>query len=170
MQLGHKTIPKEFLNSLPEGIKYVVKNGKDFLVVEQLFCPEGHSLMVNNVRMHGESSIRLKVKLGKSEGNIFVDAFWGSHDKLYSFMCKYTDEDLMEEEVCCPTCGCSLIVENETPCEVCGSIKSIELILPGINNKILVCAKVGCPQHKLIAKEVSPKISEIVSDINYFGL
>ena len=34
------------------GMKYVVRNGKDFLVVEQVFCPNGHSLMVDNVRIH----------------------------------------------------------------------------------------------------------------------
>ena len=86
MKLTHNTIPKEFLSHIPRGIKYVMRNGKDFLVVEQVFCPNGHSLMVDHVRLHGEPSICLRLRIGKDEGMIYLDSFWGSHDKLYNFI------------------------------------------------------------------------------------
>ena len=38
MQLKHTEIPLRFLQQLPEGIKYIHRHGKEFLVVEQLYC------------------------------------------------------------------------------------------------------------------------------------
>lgn len=169
MKLIHKSIPQEFLNHLPKGIKYVMKNGKDFLVVEQVFCPEGHSLMVDHVHLHNEVSIKVIARIGNNEGKVFLDAFWGSHDKLYSFIPK-KKELSKKNDILCPVCNCSLIVKREIPCEMCGETKFIVLCLPGSYNRIELCAKLGCPEHHLIVHDVSERVSEIVSDINYFGL
>ena len=169
MKLTHKEIPDEFLKNLPRGIKYIRRNGKDYLVVEQVFCPNGHSLMVDNVRLHGQSSIKLGLLVHDASGFIFVDSYWGSHDKLYSFIPSLKDLTSGEIDVQCPICNDSLIVEH-SKCKECGSTKFIEMLLPGGFNKIVVCSKLGCPEHELIARDFSPEISEIVSDINFFGL
>ena len=168
MEIIHKEIPKEFLEVLPEGMKLISKEGKEFLVIEKICCSEGHNLIDNAVHIHGEPSIKLNVKIGSSKGSIFVDAFWGSHAKLFSFMpgCSDTSEIL---EVFCPICGKSIIVDRKCTQDKCDSTKSIELILPGQKNKILVCAKLGCPGHRIEINAMQETIVKTVSEINYFG-
>jgi hypothetical protein len=168
MKLVYKTVPVEFLTALPEGIKYVQKRGKDFLVIEQLYCRDGHSLMAEHVRLHGEPSICLDAKVGSQQGRIFVDAFWGSHDKLYSFI--PTEVDLHSyTEACCPHCGLSLMAERKCPYEGCGCSQAIVLHLPGGVNRILVCARLGCPDHELVVQRLPQGITRKLRKINYFG-
>lgn len=168
MKLVYKEVPIEFLTALPEGIKYVQKKGKDFLVIEQLYCRDGHSLMADRVRLHGEPSICLDARIGNHQGRIFVDAFWGSHDKLYSFI--PTEVDLHSfTEAHCPHCGVSLMAERMCTYEGCGCSRAIVLNLPGGVNKILVCAKLGCPEHELVIGQMPEEVSRKIRNINYFG-
>lgn len=170
MKLTHNTIPKGFLENIPRGMKYVLRNGKDYLVTEQVFCPNGHSLMVDHVRLHSEPSINMIYRVGESQGLIFVDSFWGSHDKLYGFIPDVNAADALGNDVFCPSCNCSLIVESETVCGSCGSEKVLEMQLPGGINKILACSKIGCPWHKIEADEIQDEYRAMVDDINFFGI
>ena len=169
MKLKHNTIPQEFLNNIPRGMKYVMRNGKDFLVVEQVFCPNGHSLMVDNVRLHGEPSITMTLRVGNTEGTVFLDSFWGSHDKLYSFIPDLADVDAERNDVLCPSCGSTMLTRVKKGCKTCGESRLIVLHLPGAQNKIMLCAKLGCPWHRIVAEDISHKYTEMVDDINYFG-
>jgi hypothetical protein len=159
-----------FLNHIPRGMKYVMRNGKDFLVVEQVFCPNGHSLIVDNVRLHGEPSITMVLRVGKAEGTVYLDSFWGSHDKLYSFIPDLRDIGSEKNDVMCPSCDCTLVTKMKKGCKVCGSEDLIVLHLPGSQNKIMACARLGCPWHHILVEDISHKYTEMVDDINYFGL
>jgi hypothetical protein len=168
MKLVYKEVPVEFLAALPEGIKYVQKQGKDFLVIERLYCRDGHSLMADHVRLHGEPSICLDARIGSHQGRVFVDAFWGSHDKLYSFIPAEADlHSIMEAR--CPHCGISLLAPRECFYEGCGSRQAIVFNLPGGVNKIMVCARHGCPDHELIIQRIPEEVTRRVRKINYFG-
>lgn len=168
MKLVYKVVPAEFLAALPEGIKYVQKQGKDFLVIEQLYCRDGHSLMAEHVRLHGEPSICLDAKIGSRRGRVFVDAFWGSHDKLYGFLPSEADLHSITEAHC-PRCGISLMIERICGYEGCGCRQAILMNLPGGVNKILVCAKHGCPDHELVIQRIPEEITRKLKKINYFG-
>lgn len=168
MELRHTKLPVRFLEHLPEGLKYLHRHGKEYLVVEQLLCPRGHSLMASSVHIHGEPSIRIKVRAGQSEGFIFVDAFWGSHDKLYSFLPVHGPQEPVLE-TSCPECGASLIVEEPCTQPGCGSTKCILFLLPGGTNRIYVCARHGCPWHRMDISELPKSVSRSVSEVNYFG-
>ncbi len=170
MKLRHNVIPPEFLKHIPRGMKYVMRNGKDFLVVEQVFCPNGHSLMVDNVRLHGEPSITLTLRIGNAEGMVYLDSFWGCHDKLYGFIPNLKQANAEKNDVMCPMCGCSLVMKQKKACKLCGSPKVIAMLLPGSQNQILACARLGCPWHKIVAEEIAHKFTEMVDEINYFGL
>jgi hypothetical protein len=170
MKLKHNVIPKEFLNHIPRGMKYVMRNGKDFLVVEQVFCPNGHSLMVDNVRLHGEPSICVTLRVGRTEGRIYLDAFWGSHDKLYSFLPDSKATEPENSDLMCPACGMTLVTVMKKACTTCGSSQLAVLQLPGAQNRIMICAKLGCPWHRIVAEDIAHKYTEMVDDINYFGL
>ena len=66
MQLKHTEIPVEFIQHLPDGMKLVTRHGQQFLVVDELYGPNGEALMSDNVRIHGERSIELAVDIGES--------------------------------------------------------------------------------------------------------
>ena len=160
-------------------------------MVEELFCPAGHSLMSRSVHIHEEPSIRLRVRSGAQEGLIFVDAYWGSHDKLYSFLPTVVDMGSVLQ-VFCPTCGVSLVVEERCEQQGCGSDRCILFRLPpgrgpapvganqaaipgrgpapvGGTNSIYVCARLGCPWHRMDISRMPDAVQRSVSEINYFG-
>ena len=168
MDLKHTVIPRKLLSFLPEGIAYIHKQGKEFLVVEEVTCPKGHSLIVDSVRIHGEPSIKIGVRIGNREGAFFIDAFWGSHAKLYNFIPKLPEKDPIIEAFC-PKCGENLIVKRKCDISGCGTNRHILLTLPDMENSIYVCARFGCPGHYLDVSRISKNVSQQISEINYFG-
>lgn len=168
MQLVHKKIPAHFLNAIPEGIKYVRKQRQDFLVVEKVLCPNGHDLMADHVRIHNEPSIRLQIKAGNREGLIFVDAFWGGHAKLYNFIPDFSGA-APTVAAACAVCRASLIVNAQCLQDNCDCKTAIQLLLPGGKNVIQVCARLGCPGHRIEIRDVPPNISKQISSINFLG-
>lgn len=168
MKLVHKEIPDEFLTSIPDGIKYIRKHGKDFLVIEKILCPNGHNIIVDTVQIHGESSLHLHIKVGKTEGSVFIDAFWGRHAKLYSFIPDVSAGNFAVE-ASCPVCMKNMIIEEECIHKECDSNKAIVFNLPGDNNKIFVCSKLGCPGHRMHIIDLPVSVAEEVSHINFFG-
>jgi hypothetical protein len=165
MELVHNEIPREFLDVLPEGIKYIARQGKDFLVVERVCCPNGHSLMVDTVRIHGEPAIKINVRVNSLEGSFFIDAFWGSHKKL----CDFFPDGAATVDALCPVCGASLMVEDSCGEKNCNTTKHIQMLLPQEKNRILVCGRLGCPGHRLEIQAAPGQIIQKVSDINFFG-
>jgi len=138
MELIHNEIPVEFLRHMPEGMKLVNRHGNEFLVVEDLESAAGSKLMSDSVRIHGESSIRMGVRIGNSKGYIFVDAFWGSHVKLYSFIPDREHEGHIIEAYV-PETGESLMVDYDCDVPGCTCGRGIEFRLPGGENTIQVC-------------------------------
>ncbi len=167
MQLIPKDIPMEFLQVLPEGIKLVSRKGHPYLVMDRVEDAAGHSLMDNSVRIHGEASVKLNVKIGNSEGIIFVDSYWGSHAKLYNFIPDFSNG--AHVQAFSPIDGSSLMVPWECPIDGCGETHGIKLTLPGGLNSIIVCGKLGCPGHHIDVARVAEGVSESLSNINYFG-
>ena len=168
MKLVHNEIPVEFLRSLPEGMKLVNRHGREFLVVEEVYSRKGAPLISDSVRIHGEPTIRVGVKIGGQEGLIFVDAFWGSHAKLYGFVPDLAQADTVVEAFV-PETGESLMTEWTCDVEGCGCRSAIEFQLPGGKNTIQVCARFGCPGHRIVLSELDEPVADTVSGINYFG-
>jgi hypothetical protein len=169
MKLTAKRIPDEFIRAIPRGFRLIKKQDHDFLLVESLFCPHGHNLIIDSVRIHDEASIKLKVVINNESGLLFVDAFWGSHSKLFSFIPKISGKDAVFAETYCPYCDAALTERYACTLKGCGSDRSVLLMLPGGKNKIHVCAKLGCPGHVLDIVDMSQKLVRSVSVINYFG-
>lgn len=140
MSLNVGRIPSEFRNSVPKGFRLIRKNRRDFLLVESLFCSNGHNLIVNNVRIHDEASIKLKVDIKKNSGYLFIDAFWGSHSKLFSFI-PDTSDSSTNVKAYCPYCDVDLSENYKCDQDDCKSEECYILLLPGGRNKIHVCAR-----------------------------
>ena len=168
MELKPKDIPIEFLQVLPEGIKLVNRRGHPYLVIEHAEDKNGNSIIDETVRIHGEPAIKLKAKVGKTEGLLFVDAYWGSHAKLYSFIPDFSEGNSVE--AFSPVDGTSLMVSWECPIDGCYEKNGILMTLPGGQNSIIVCGKLGCPGHLINVTRLADGVSESISNINYFGL
>ena len=169
MQLVHREIPVDLLRNLPEGIKVLSRHGSEYLVVERLHSSKGENLMSETVRIHGEPSIRLGVKIGATSGVIFVDAFWGSHAKLFSFIPETGAAETVLDQAYVPESGTSLMVHRACDVEGCSCKKAIELRLPEDSGVVYVCARLGCPGHRIELKELPKSVSETVSRINFIG-
>jgi hypothetical protein len=124
--------------------------------------------MSDNVRIHGERSIELGIEVGDTRGLIFVDSYWGSHAKLYSFLIDTNAKDSLVTAYV-PNSDVSLMVDRACDMEDCNSDKAIQLSLPGGRNKIFVCARLGCPGHHLDVPDMPAPVSDTVSHINFFG-
>lgn len=168
MELIHNEIPLEFIRHLPEGVKLVVRHGREFLVVERVESRSGESLIADHVRIHGEPSIRLGTRIGDQDGLLFVDAYWGSHAKLYSFIPNLETGEQFVDAYVAGTKE-SLMVDYACDVEGCGSHRGIELVLPGGENRVLVCARLGCPGHRLDLANLSKPVQDSLSGINFFG-
>jgi len=169
MKLSPRRIPDRFARAIPRGFRLVKRQGHDFLLVESVFCPRGHNLVVDSVRIHDEASVKLKIAVGAEAGFVFVDAFWGSHAKLFSFIPASTGRDVLFAEASCPYCEAPMTEQRACPQKGCGSERSILLGLPGGKNAIHVCARLGCPGHFLEIVELPTQVVRSVSGINYFG-
>ena len=169
MDIIKKEIPTAFLKTLPQGMKFISQGGSEFLVVEELLCPNGHNLITDTVHIHGEPSIKLNVKLNNCDGVLFLDSFWGSHTKLYSFIPNnYHSVEIID--ILCPICEKSILIREVCTEEGCNSEKMVQMLLPGKKNRILACARFGCPGHRIEINNISSSIAKKVSTINYFGI
>ncbi|MCF7941307.1 MAG: hypothetical protein K9M84_06830 [Spirochaetia bacterium] len=169
MKLKNTQIPHELRQTVPPGFRLEQRGDFEYLIVESIFCRHGHNLLVNSVKIHGEPAIKLHVKIGKSEGVIFVDAFWGSHAKLYSFLPEEVTPTTSVEAFC-PVCGTSLMEEYTCREPECDSTRGIVLYLPGDGNTVHVCARLNCPGHHLNIIDVPDAVINTISAINYFGV
>ncbi len=167
MELRSNRIPDEFRTVIPRGLRLVKRADQEFLLVESVFCPRGHNLMVDSVHIHGEPSIKLELSINGTKGLAFIDAFWGSHAKLFSFLPQYTDQTLLEGF--CPYCHAPLMEEYHCHEEGCGSSKGLNLFLPGGSGRVSVCASLGCPGHTLDISAIPHELAESISGINFFG-
>jgi hypothetical protein len=170
MKLTAQKIPEKFARAMPRGLRLVTKDGHDFLLVESAFCPRGHNLVVDSVRIHGEASVKLKVVARGDSGFVYVDSFWGSHAKLFSFIPTVSGTDPVLVEARCPYCDAELTERYACGHKGCGSEQSIRLVLPGGKNTIHVCARLGCPGHFLDIADLPRSVVQSVSGINYFGV
>jgi hypothetical protein len=169
MKLLIRAIPAEFSKSIPKGLRMIKRGEDDFLLVESLFCPRGHNLIVDSVRIHDEASIKLKVRINHDEGFLFIDPFWGSHAKLFSFIPWVEKDKPVDVEAFCPYCDVSIIEHYACTHSGCDSHRSILMLLPGSKNQIHVCARLGCPGHALEIRDLPHELIDTVSNINFFG-
>jgi len=167
MELISNKIPDEFRTVIPRGLQLVQRNEQEFLLVESIFCPRGHNLLVDSVHIHGEPSIKLELMINGQKGLAFIDAFWGSHAKLFSFLPECGDGAMLEGF--CPYCHCSLMEEYLCHGEGCDSHTGMALHLPSGAGKVVVCAKLGCPAHILDVSAIPHELTESISGINFFG-
>ncbi len=168
MKLEKIEIPEIFKRNTPPGFKVVTRDEHDYLAIEAIFCRHGHSLLVSSVQIHGEPSIKIDVTIENTRGVLFIDSFWGSHSKLFSFFPGFIDNHALVE-ASCPFCGVSMMEPYTCDIEGCNSDTGIVFYLPGEHNRVHVCAKLNCPSHQLEIIDIPNDLVKAISHINFFG-
>jgi len=168
MNFAMEKIPSEFIKAIPKGFRLIKRDKNDLLLVESVFCPNGHNLIAESVRIHDESSIKLKVTINNTTGYLFIDAFWGSHTKLFSFVPAKSANEVYVKAFC-PYCDMDLTENFRCNQKGCNSNKSIQILLPSASNKIHVCSRLNCPGHVIEINDMPHELIESISAINFFG-
>ena len=126
-----------------EKVQIEIEVASNKLNVKHAKCPKGHQLCCDEKKIHGNPSIKLKVKYKNHEGFIYLDPVYGSYDNIEEGLSMPKNA---VAEFFCPECGVSLTDPSDT-CQLCSSpMFVLELPNGGI---VEGCLKKGCVYHKL---------------------
>ncbi|MBI1937912.1 MAG: HAMP domain-containing protein [Ignavibacteriales bacterium] len=102
---GVITIGTSLITLSPKGIKHIKK----------CVCPKNHSLINNEYKIGGNSSIRLKIKSNGNQGFVHLDPIYGNHRHFFGIAFEKNPNVMLN----CPVCDLSLIDKN-AKCPECG--------------------------------------------------
>ena len=123
-------------------------NAKETVIINECYCPNGHSLIDENTRFCEHPGIKIKVKRnGIDEGYLVLSPKFGDYSKI-SIDVKLEKGDMLE--MFCPQCNQPLPVYSS--CYVCDSelltlFKSKEI---SYSDCLGVCQQVGCHNSKMV--------------------
>lgn len=86
------------------------------LQIKNAVCSKRHSLMDDEIKIDGKSSIKLKIVQQNKEGFVNLDPIYGKNRDRYSFEIKSLDHI----QISCPKCNIS-VIEKELICPKCKS-------------------------------------------------
>ncbi len=105
--------------------------------IKKATCPKRHSLMDNEFKIDGLSSLKVKVISDNKEGIIHLDPVYGKHRNFFNhdfkiskdtkFVCPECSISLIQQDKVCPKCGSAVLVfeiEGQGTYEVCSSENS----------------------------------------------
>lgn len=135
-----KIFDKDGMMIFPDlkGIK--IKESRKLLVVDECFCPNGHSLMSNRASFNGLPGIMLKVKMKNEKGLVALSPVYGDKSKI-SLDIDLVDKELLE--LSCPTCDSLLAVYSKCSC----GADLVALFLKkekDFHDCIGICTRVNC--------------------------
>lgn len=118
-------------------------------IIEECFCPKGHSLIDEHVLFDEQPGIRIRVVKNKSEeGYLVLSPVYGNYSKV-TLGIKLGQGDILE--MYCPVCGEPLAVY--TDCLVCNS-QMFTLFTTGertFSDCVGICQKVGCHNSRMVS-------------------
>jgi len=114
-------------------------------VIDEAYCPNGHSLISDDVWFCDHKSIHLKIRNKKYVSNLFISPLVGDKSKLSP------DDKLNRDliyEFLCPECNASLPVAS--PCTCGGNLMTLYLDKElKFSNSVTVCNRFGCPNSEV---------------------
>lgn len=103
---GKISVSSKMINLSPHGT----------LQIKNAICSKRHSLMDDEKKVDGMSTIKLKIKQNDKEGFVNIDPIYGKNRNNYSFEIK----NPRQTQIACPKCNISLVVK-EKYCPKCNS-------------------------------------------------
>ncbi len=127
--------------------KIRVKNGS---------CPNGHSLMSDDVLFDGQRAVAVNVRSNGNSSTLYLNPFYGKFEYKCSLELKIGEV----VDMTCPTCGVSLLVEEM--CKIC-NVKMFAIHLPD-GGQVEGCPKVGCHNHSLTIVDLDAQLERMYVD------
>lgn len=114
-------------------------------VIEEAYCPNGHSLLTDDVLFCDFKAIHLKIRNKKFVSDLFVSPLVGDKSKLS--LDSKLNRDIIYEFLC-PECNASLPVAS--PCSCGGNLMSLYLDKNlKLSKSATVCNRFGCPHSEV---------------------
>ncbi len=118
-------------------------------IIEECYCPNGHSLIDDYVLFNELPGIKIKVRRNnEEEGFLVLSPVYGDHSKV-TLGIKLKEGDLLD--MSCPECGESLSVYSH--CLACDS-QTMTLFLTkekSFSDCLVICQKVGCHNSRMVS-------------------
>lgn len=123
-----------------------VATPKEVLVVKELYCPKGHSLLNPRASFNGHPGIVVRVTAAAGQGLMALSPIYGVKSRFA------LDVDLQPGELVslrCPTCDTEL--PTHSPCSCGGQIVAMFLTpQASFGDSIGVCNRIDCTNATLI--------------------
>lgn len=126
--------------------------------VEHAYCPNGHSLSDESIKINGKPSFKVKVKYKDKEGFMYLDPIYGSYNNIEEGISVPKGAVI---EFFCPQCGISLKEPDDT-CQLCASPMFVFQLPKG--GVVEGCLKKGCIFHKMKIVDAEQQIARLFDD------
>lgn len=123
------------------------ENLKKQEVVEECYCPNGHSILTDKAVFQGKPGLTLKLKSPHSEGLLVISPIIGDRDRTFIDFEKKTGEIV---EICCPTCSEPFPVYNVCPCGA-HLVALFTSAKAQFSQCIGICQRLGCLHSELLS-------------------
>ncbi len=133
----------------------------DLLVIENCFCPNGHSLISHKVDFNGFKGIALKIQKEEEDGLVAFSPIWGDKSRFV------LDIEIKHGEIMdfmCPECGVTLPIKNTCPCGATYVILYANEHA-NISDSVNFCNRAGC--YEAFINKGGIKLSYISSQIKW---
>jgi len=126
------------------------------LQIAEVRCPQGDSLISDEVKLQNTPSIKVMARLQGLKGPIYLSAFFG--DFTYQTSLELKKGDVVE--LFCPECGHSLSIDEI--CRACGATMFAVHLPDG--GRIEACPRIGCHNHKLTLVDLDTQFLRFYSN------
>jgi hypothetical protein len=129
-------------------------------VVEECYCPNGHSILSERHAYSGYPGILLKLKNADQQGLLSLSPIIGDAARIFYDFKQISGEMI---EICCPICDQPFPIYNQ-----CGCNAHLIALFTSTRNDysdcIGICQRIGC----LNAEIISGRELRLLNRVNYF--
>lgn len=129
-------------------------------VVEQCFCPNGHSILSDQHLYEGHPGILLKLKSAEQEGLLSLSPIIGDPARTFHDFKQHSGEVI---DICCPICDQAFPIYNQCGCGA-HLIAMFTSAKRDYSDCIGICQRIGC----LNAEIISGRELRLLDRVNYF--
>lgn len=117
----------------------------DVAIIDEAYCPNGHSLISDEVMFCDFKAIHIKIRNKKYLTDLFISPLVGDKSKLR--LDKRLDKNIISEFLC-PECKSRLPVVS--PCSCGGELMAMYLDSSlKLSKSVTVCNRFGCPHSEV---------------------
>ncbi len=117
----------------------------DLRVIEESYCPNGHSLISGYVYFFDYKAIQVRIRYKNKVSDLFISPVIGDKCKV-SFDTQLKND--IEYEFLCPECNTGLPVAS--PCSCGGKLIAVYLDKSlKLSKSVTICNKFGCPHSEV---------------------